>query len=680
MRVVTAALVGTAAASQANPIRRVVDMLQSMDKKVREEGEHEEELMEKFQCYCKTTSAELTESVSAGQTKQSQLEADIKEGSGLKSQLDAELEDHKSDRAEAKDAVAKATALREKERTAFEADSGEAKTNIDALGRAIPALKKGLGVSMLQAADKAVLRKLMITRESLNDMDRSTMTAFLQAKTQGSGEIVGIMEQMKEDMEGDLAEMESNEAAAQKAFDEMSAAKANEIAAATAAIESKTARTGDVAVELANNKADLADTVDALAENQSTLAQLTKSCADKSKEWEERQKTRNEELTALSETIKILNDDSALELFNKAKNNMGSFVQMKTQTRTRAAAMLKRAGARSADVRVSLIAMALNGKKAGFEKVLQMIDNMEATLKEEQANDAKTRDFCNSELDSADDKKKGHQRAIADLEAAIAEVTEAIKATSEEIDTLKKGIEDLDKAVASATEQRKAENSAFQQSSAENNAAAQLIEFAKNRLNQFYNPKMYKAPAERELTEEERIYVANGGVLTTVAPGGIAGTGISALQQPETFSADYKKSDSNGVITMMDMLKNDIEKEQAEAARDEKEAQKDYEQLMADSAAKRDADSKSITQKESDKAEAESSLQAKKENLHGENADLMATSELISSLHGQCDFILENFEMRKEARDNERKSLQDAKAVLSGADYSFVQIRRLRGA
>merc|ERR1712072_726616 len=97
---------------------------------------------------------------------------------------------------------------------------------------------------------------------------------------------------------------------------------------------------------------------------------------------------------------------------------------------------------------------------------------------------------------------------------------------------LQDSIKALDKAVADATEQRKEENEDFTELMASDSATKELLGFARNRLNKFYNPKLYKAPPKRELTEEERISVANGGTLApTAAPGGIAGTGVTVLAQ-----------------------------------------------------------------------------------------------------------------------------------------------------
>merc|ERR1719487_2850897 len=135
-------------------------------------------------------------------------------------------------------------------------------------------------------------------------------------------------------------------------------------------------------------------------------------------------------------------------------------------------------------------------------------------------------------------------------------------------------------------------------------------------MNKFYNPKLYKPPPKRELSEEERIAVNMGGTLApTAAPGGIAGTGVGAFAQvappppPETFGAYTKKGEeSTGVISMLDMMVADLDKEIQEVEVEEREAQKEYEQFMKDSAEKRALDAKSIEDKESAKADLQAKL------------------------------------------------------------------------
>merc|ERR1719408_551899 len=118
-------------------------------------------------------------------------------------------------------------------------------------------------------------------------------------------------------MEGDLSSAQSAEAAAVKAFKELSAAKTAEIEAATAAIESKTERSGQVAVEVVQTADDLEDTQADVAETQKFLGDLAKQCSAKKAEWSERQKLRAEEVAAVGMAIKVLNDDDALDLFKK---------------------------------------------------------------------------------------------------------------------------------------------------------------------------------------------------------------------------------------------------------------------------------------------------------------------------------------------------------------------------
>merc|ERR1711957_1065854 len=102
-------------------------------------------------------------------------------------------------------------------------------------------------------------------------------------------------------------------------------------------------------------------------------------------------------------------------------------------------------------------------------------------------------------------------------------------------------------------------------------------------------------------------------------------------------------------------------------------AQSEYEAMMQDASAKRAADSKSITQKSEEKASTEEALQAEQDRKGNTATELMNTEKFIGSLHGECDWLLKYFDARKEARAGEVEALRNAKAVLSGADYSFIQ-------
>merc|ERR1719281_39647 len=133
---------------------------------------------------------------------------------------------------------------------------------------------------------------------------------------------------MTDTMNKDLAEATANEEEAIKSYDELMAAKQKEVNALTKAIEEKMVRVGNLQVELVEMKEDLDDTGKALLEDKKFLADLEKNCATKAEEHAANMKLRSEELLALADTIKILNDDDALELFKKTLPGAASFVQL----------------------------------------------------------------------------------------------------------------------------------------------------------------------------------------------------------------------------------------------------------------------------------------------------------------------------------------------------------------
>jgi len=154
---------------------------------------------------------------------------------------------------------------------------------------------------------------------------------------------------------------------------------------------------------------------------------------------------------------------------------------------------------------------------------------------------------------------------------------------------------------------------------------------------------------------------------------------------PATAAAFSKKSEeSNGVIAMIDLLIGDLTKEMTEAKTTEQDAQSDYEQAMTDSAEKRSTDSQTVADKSKAKAETEADVEANSEEKTATTKTLMATHEHISSLHAECDWLIQYFQVRKEARTGEIDSLTTAKSVLSGADFALLETgrtqRSLRGA
>merc|ERR1719429_884569 len=488
-------------------------------------------------------------------------------------------------------------------------------------------------------------------------------------------------------MQKDQKELLATESAAVQSFGALKTAKGKEIAALQESIEDKMNRVAELGIKIVTMKND--------REDKAFAADMAKNCAEKTGIHEKEKGLRAQEMVALADTIKILNDDDALELFKKTLPSASASL---VQVQARSASLkeqaqstlekLKKSAQPGHRHRLDYILLALHGKKVGFDKVIALIDGLVGTLKQEQTDDDAKKEYCEAQIDLTEDKTKGLQRKISDLNAVIEEAKEGISTLTAEIAALKAGIVALDNALTEATNQRKAETAEHKELMASDTAAKELILFAKNRMNKFYNPRLYKAAPERVLSEGDQIYVNEGGDIPTAAPGGIAGTGISAFAQmsahllrrddppppPATAAAYTKKAkESGGVLAMMDLLVADLDKEMQESAVEEKNAQAAYEQLVADSADKRRQDSKSLTDKEGSKADFKKSLEDSEAQKKSTTQELMATDKYMAALHSECDWLQQYYDVRKSARADEIDALGKAKAVLSGADYSLMQ-------
>merc|ERR1719353_2742140 len=303
-----------------------------------------------------------------------------------------------------------------------------------------------------------------------------------------------------------------------------------------------------------------------------------------------------------------------------------------------------------------LILTALRSGTGGFEKVNTMIDGMNEVLEGEQVQDDKQDVWCLAELDKAKEEAKATEADVEDVKAGIEEQRDAIETTAGEIEELKKGLEELDKDVAEATETRKDEHAEYVDTAASNQAAVELLGMAKNRLNKFYNPTLYKEP---EPVAEEEFFAQ----ISRADPGA----------PPETFG-EYKKSESSsGVINMIDEMIKEMKDDMAEAKRDEEEAQKDYEETMNDAATKRADDSKLMVTKEGEKAEQTTKLEELKESKRTKKGQLEVLEDKIDNLHKTCDFLIAQYAAIKEARIKEEEGLKTAKSVLAGANFGFIQ-------
>merc|ERR1719482_554601 len=272
---------------------------------------------------------------------------------------------------------------------------------------------------------------------TISPTQKQSITAFLQqpagfqSYAPASGQIFGILKQMKETFESNLSQSQKDELAAQDAFSQLKSAKLAEIAAAKKQVDNKEVELANTDEANAQAKEDLADTRNALSADQKFLLDLKEKCRVTDEEFEARQKARGEEISAVSEAIAILSDDDAHDLFSKTLG----FVQVKAtrsvekKARSDAAQLLKAAAKKSGST--ELLAIASMAQLDAFTKVKAAIDEMTTALLKEKQDEIKHRDFCIEELAQNDKSTAVSTDEKNDLEANIASL-------ESEIDTLTK--------------------------------------------------------------------------------------------------------------------------------------------------------------------------------------------------------------------------------------------------
>jgi len=644
-------------AAKNRPVSKVITLLKDMLKQLEKEAEEDEEIYDQLACWCETNDKEKTKSIGDAESKIEQLTTAIEDLTAGSSRLTTEVKNLEKEVAKNQEALDQATEIRQKELAEFNAEEKDLLGSIGALKSAVTVLSKHNSASLLQigsmsAITSGVQSALTMHADLLKGVfthkQRRAVAAFLQSGAgyaPQSGEIFGILKQMKETFEANLAQTQKDEGTNQKAYEDLKAAKEEEIKAGQEQIDSKTQELASTDEKLAESKEDLEDTQNSLAADEEFLAMLKEKCSGTDAEWEERQKTRQLEMEACSKALAVLSSDDAHDLFTKTFNPAFVQTSMTSERRSKAAAVLTRAAEKVQSPRLAAIAMHV--RLDAFEKVKTAIDDMVAALLKEKADEIKHKDFCVEEFNTNQLQTEEKEREKSDLISKIEDLEMTIKTLSADIDRLKSEIKESQVQMKRAGEDREKQNKEFQQTVADQRATQKLLNAALEILKGFYEKKA------AALLQQE--------------PAG---------PPPPPGFKDYKKNAaSGGVMGMIQEIINDAKAMEAEAIRSEEDAQKAYEDFVKETNASIEAKSKEMINKTEEKAKAEADLTESNESKENALLELEQLSNYNAELHQSCDFVMKNFEIRQTARDEEIDALKQAKAILSGAKFSeFLQM------
>merc|ERR1712194_273492 len=288
---------------------------------------------------------------------------------------------------------------------------------------------------------------------------------FKQSYAPQSGEIFGILRQMKETFESNLSASQKEEMENQKAYADLKAAKEEEIAAGQAQIDSKTQEMTDTDEKNAQAKVDMEDTKASLSADEQFLMMFKEKCQMTDKEWEERQKTRQLEIEAVSKALAVLSGDDAHDLFTKTFNPalLQEESSIQSKRRVQASKLLKAVADKHNSPRLATLAYKV--RLDAFTRVKKAIDDMIAQLLQEKEDEIKHKDFCVDEFNTNQLQTEKKEREKQDLIAKIEDLELTIKTLSEEIESLKAQIAEMQVQLKRAGENREKENKEFQHDS-----------------------------------------------------------------------------------------------------------------------------------------------------------------------------------------------------------------------
>jgi len=670
-----------------SPIARVVGLIIELKAGVEKDGKSEQQEYDKYACWCENTLARKAKAINQAKDLIDKLGKEIL---GLKGDLGshgAEIQQLNKDIDDNKKATQEATEVRDKENAAFESHKNENEQCMGALEQAIKILtgagtgKKGFLETMQEAQLLSVVggvSKVLDTPLATHTMSAeniqtvqdfvSNPQSFIGAKSMSAAQtgqnpygdyapqssaIQGILKGMYDSFAADIEKDNAEESDKQKAFEALMATKKEELATLEKTLEKQSGDEAKKKQREAEAQTERDDTIAQLKADEEFFEDTKDACKKKAKEWSERSRLRTEELKGIEEAIQILQDPEAQATFDASAT---TFMQVSKKAsahhRSKAFTGLRKLASKYHSVAMANIAAEV--KTGGhFDKIMVMIDKMIGDLRKEEQEDIAHRDRCQS----SEGKNKND---MEDLESDISKHEDDIERLENKETELKATIQSLEDQIAEtkqamkeALDIRNEETATFKQALKDDTDAVQVIGMAIGALAKFY--KKNKIPLELVQNKKEPEYTVNEDQAPTTS------------FDDEGGAYGGRKGESGGIIAIMEMIKEDTEKEMKTSTQDEADAQAAYEKNRAKNRKTLEAQEISKTEGEKELAATQGKIADTEEAKSSAAADLAEEQALESTLQNDCAWVEEHFDSRREKRKAEIDGLVEAKNFLSGA-------------
>jgi len=652
----------TLQADGERPVAKIVRLLEDMKAQLEKEKADDEAVFESLDCWCKTNGEEKTQAIEAGNAKISDLKASMGEFAAKIEELREGLATAKAKLRQDQKALDTVTELRMKEVKAFQGEETDLLASVQSCKQAVVVLSKhNPSFTQLRVVAKNLegMKTMQLAKDSLSRDKLAVLKAFLQESqesssslrripgfksyTPQSGQIFGILKQMQEEFEASLSDAQKEEQKAKQDFASLKVAKGAEIDAGRK--QQSQLEQDDASFREKNAQAyeEFNDTQDQLEIDQTFLRNLKKKCASSDAEFQKRTKDRLEEIQAIQDTVAMLNSDSSFDAFETTVKT--AFVQISAQTNRAVEAKRQAAEVlRSVKGSPELAMLAVTVELDGFAKAKAAIDKMVVDLTRQQSEEVKHKDWCQAEMQDNKQETEAKYDKKSSLEASMSDLKKTIQALTNEIEANKKAISEMQAQMKKASEIREGENVDFQETVTDQRVTQAILQKALDRMAQVYG-LLQKPGAPHIQTSGTHTDPGNG---------------------PAKFAKYEQNAGGGRVLAMLAKVMDDSKKMENEAIAAEQDAAGAYEMFMKDSNKSIKQSLKANVNMSEDKAKSEEALSRDETEFSGTMKTLESLNAELGDLHSNCDFVINNFSSRQEARAVEMDALREAKNILSG--------------
>jgi DNA repair exonuclease SbcCD ATPase subunit len=676
-----------------SPIARVVVLINGLKSKIMADGQAEQAVYDKYACWCEKTTGRKASAIEKAKTDIESLSQEIKELKGRLGSFVAEVAGLEKNIADLQSSITKMEKMRKNENEEYLADKASLEQGIANLEKAIQVLSAGtsgfspamMETRMLTVAagvrnalhlyashntgsdikshtdDFATVKSFLGTPSAWVEESASVYSPHKGTYSTQSGAVQGILADMLDTFKRNRESAIEEETMKAAEYSNLMDTKLKDLSLLKKTLTKKKMDQGDDTKALGEAKLNRADTQKQLDTDEEFFGTTQTACKAKADEWSERSRLRAEELAGINEAVAILTDPSSQDIFTEA----GTFLQTSAEKDRSAAAykVLQETARATGSPKIAAVATkAKMTAKGHFDRIIANIDKMMANLRTEEKDDIEKKTWCENEMTSANNRNEALEADKDSLTSKINRGKSKVSQLNAAIEEAEASINEEEETMANATDVRNSDNRAYKAAVKADTDAVMLVTKAIEALSKFYSLRQDHVNHHHTHGGDAHVKHTHGArkddpEYTT-----------SEDTPPETFEGTYggRGSENSGIVGILSMIKEDLQKDIAKAHEEEAESVAEYRKLVAESKENVAALNKKINAMKTQIADTELEIEEDETEWTEKDTQKKKTDAYIAEIKPNCDWIKDNFKPRQEARKTEMDGLDTAKGQLAG--------------